>query len=108
MKLVIPNQVSIGARVFRIRWNGALLDPKSTKAELVDKEDLIRLAPGRTALSTFESLMHEIEHEINYLTSDDGEFGSEGRISAQTNFLCQALLSIGIEPDFSKIGEEEK
>ena len=107
MKLVVPPEIWIGARKFRIRWNEVYLSAKGCKGELVDKEDLIRLVPGRSALSTFETLMHEIRHEINYLTSDDADAGLDGKVSAETNFLCQALISVGIEPDFSLIPDEE-
>jgi len=106
MKLIIPPEIPIGARIFHIRFNDKVLGIKEWKGELVDKEDLIRLA-HRSNLSMFETLIHEIKHEISYLTSDEGNPGDEGRNSAETNFLCQSLLSMDVEPDFSQIPEEE-
>lgn len=103
MKLIIPAEFQMGARVFRIRFNGKLLAELGIKAQLVDKEELIRLA-HRSPMSMFESLTHEIHHEAAYLCGDDD--APEGRIMAEANFMAQALISLGIEPDFSHIPEE--
>lgn len=104
MKLIIPAEFQMGVRTFKIRFNDKLLKELGIKAQLVDKEDLIRLA-HRTPLSMFESLIHEIYHETAYLGGDDEP--PERRIMAEANFMAQGLISLGIEPDFSQIPEEE-
>lgn len=104
MKLIIPPEFQMGARTFRIRFNDKLLKELGIKAQLVDKEDLVRLA-HRSPVSMFESLIHEMHHEAAYLCGEDD--APEGRIVAEANFMAQGLISFGIEPDFSQIPEEE-
>jgi len=104
MKLIIPPEFQMGARIFRIRFNDKVLKELDFKAQLVDKEDLVRLT-HRSPLSMFESLIHEMFHEIAYLCGEDD--APESRIIAEANFMAQGLISLGIEPDFSQIPEEE-
>jgi hypothetical protein len=104
MKFVIPPQFHMGARTFRIKRNEKLLKELGYKAQLDDKNDLVRLSE-RSSLSMFESLLHEMLHEAHYLCGS--EDAPEGKILALAGFMAQALVSMGIEPDFSLIGEEE-
>lgn len=104
MKLVIPSEFEMGARTFRLRLNDRLLRELDFKAQLDDKQDLVRQAE-RSPMSMFESLIHEMLHEAHYLCGDGD--APEGKILALSNFMAQGLASLGIEPDFSKIKEEE-
>lgn len=103
MKLIILPNFQMGARTFKIRTNEKLLKELDLKAQLVDKEELVRLSL-RSPLAMFESLMHEMLHEASYLS---GENVSEDKTQPEASFLAQGLISLGIEPDFSQIPEEE-
>lgn len=105
MKLIIPTELQMGVRIFKIRFNDKLLKELGLKAQVADKEDLIRLA-HRSSLSMFESLTHEMLHEAAYLCGEDD--APERRIIAEANFMAQGLVNLGIEPDFSQIPEEEE
>ena len=103
MKLVIPSKVQIGCRTFDIRMNDSLMEELDLKAQLVDSDDLIRMRQ-RSPTSMFESLIHELMHEVFYMCDlQDGE----DSIRPLGVLMTQALMSLGIEPDFSKIPDEE-
>lgn len=101
----VPPSFQMGARTFRVRVNEALLKALNYRAQLEDRNDLVRLSI-RSNLSMFESLIHEMLHEAHYLCGEDD--ASEGKILSLAGFMAQGLISMGIEPDFSLIGEEER
>ncbi|KKN45090.1 hypothetical protein LCGC14_0686720 [marine sediment metagenome] len=101
----IPPTIDIGAREFTLCWNKERLDGGSWKGELISSEEKIRLLPGRSNAATFETLIHEIIHEANYLIGEDPP---EGQVSAKAVFITQALLSMGIAPNFLDLEQEGK
>lgn len=101
MRLIIPPQFQIGCRIFSIRINEKLLQELGYKAQLDDRADLIRLSK-RSPQSMFESLIHEMLHEATYSCHQDSD---DDNIQPLATFLAQALLSLGIEPDFSEVPE---
>ena len=109
MKLVISSEVQIGGNRIRIRRNDKALEITDLRAQYSSSENIIRLSltyagRPRPISQIFESLLHEINHAIDGLYLRDLE---EGQIGALATGQTQALLSLGIEPDFSEIPEEE-
>ena len=108
MKLTIPSQVQLGCRTFRIRISEKILKEVNCKGQLIDKEELIRLS-RRSPASMFESLVHEIMHSIFYMCALDENPGiDESKIIPMSIFFAQAIMSLGVEPVFDEIPEEEK
>ena len=104
MNLVIPSEIQIGAIKYRIVFSDKLLKKMSDRASMNIKEEIIRLQNGCSAAQLFANLMHEIDH----LAEDTAGISQEEQDSiARANLVAQALLSMGIEPDFSQIPEEE-
>lgn len=109
MKLVIPAEVQVGSNKIRIRINEKALDIADLSAQYSTYENIIRLSllyngKLRSIPRVFESFIHEIEHAIDGLYIRELE---ERQIGALASGLAQAFLSLGIEPDFSNIPEEE-
>jgi len=108
MKMMIPHECQIGAHTFKIRWSPKILDIQDAKGGSEYRLDLIvRLMPGRPTTQTFQTLMHEILHLIDMVTLGNDSKITEIEIQALSSGLAQSLLSLGIEPDFSQISEEE-
>lgn len=107
MKLKIPHEFQLGAHTFKIVWSPKLLNAAGAKgqAEYLEKH-IIRLRPGRPSSHTFNSLLHETIHLIDFIYGPDDDI-LEGTTRFLAGGLCQALMSLGIEPDFSDIPEEE-
>lgn len=109
MKLVIPSEVQIGGNKIRIRVNEKALDVAALAAQYSAYENIIRLSfiyegKPRGIARIYESLIHEIIHAIDGLYLRELE---ERQTGALASGLVQAFLSLGIEPDFSQIPEEE-
>lgn len=109
MKLVIPSEIQIGARTIRIRISEKLLEASESSASYTESLSIIRLSlirggKTRSTAEVFESLLHEVAHIIDGLYMRELE---ERQIGVLGSGLAQALLSLGIEPDFSEIPEEE-
>lgn len=104
MKLVIKPECQIGARNIRIVFSDRILDWEENRASENIKEEIIRLHKGQSSAATFDSLIHEAEHIVNYLYAVNEE---ENYTVIHSTGLCQFLLSLGIEPDFSRILEEK-
>ena len=105
MKLVIPSECKIAAFTYSIVTNDKLLEKLEDRASCNIKEQIIRLQKKEVkAEQIFVELLHEIDHLIDDVTGSKTD--EEVRI-AKTNILAQVLLSLGIEPDFSQIPEEE-
>ena len=107
MKLVIPPKCQIGAHIIKIVWSRKLLEVQEARggSEYLG-EIIIRLMPNRPITATFQTLIHEIFHQIDFVyhLKDLGD----DSIQVLSAGLAQALLSLDIEPDFSQIPEEEK
>ena len=104
MKLVIPSEIQVGAVKYRIVFSNKILEKMQDRASLNIKEEVIRLRSGCSAAQLFANLMHEIDH----LAEDTAGISLEEQDSvSRANLVAQALLSMGIEPDFSQIPEEE-
>ena len=110
MKLVIPSEVQIGGNIIRIRHNEEAMRIADLRGQISLSEGIIRLSytfegRPRTTTQLFESLLHEITHAVDHLYMRELE---ERQVGALASGLTQALMSLGIEPDFSQIPEEEK
>ena len=112
MKFTIAPQFTIGARKFRIVFNDFLLAKMRDDASANMLEQIVRLpykgsASGIkvTPEAQFELLLHEIEHTINVIL---GINASERDCTSRATLLAQALISLGLEPDFSQITEEKR
>jgi len=105
MKLVIPPECQIGAHTFKIRWSDQIMKVMEARGGVEYLEKLvIRLKSNRPVSATFQTLIHEATHLVSMLYNPDLKEEDVWTISA---VLCQFLMSIGIEPDFSQIPEEE-
>ncbi len=104
MKLKIPPECQIGAHTFRIRWSDRWLDARGVRGHESCEDQIVRLHTGQSISATFEALIHELDHIIEYTY---GLEGNEKEVITRAAGLCQCLMSLGIEPDFSQIPEEE-
>ena len=106
MKLVIPQLIKIGAHDYQIVWwNKKMQNSAESTAQASAKSQVIRLDPDWSDTMKFEHLIHEVRHQVDYLLNDHDE--TEKRVRAESSYLCQGILSLGIEPDFSQIKEEK-
>jgi len=103
MKLVIPPQCQIGAITFGIRRNDALLHKLDKSGTINSLDQLIRIAHRKVDLE-FLVLIHEAFHGI---IDELGYELDEGCTRALSTGLAIFLTSLGIEPDFSQIPEED-
>ena len=103
-KLLISSECQIGCRTIRIRFSDRVLDWQEHRATENTTEEIIRLHTGQSAAATFETLIHEAKHIADYLYHIEEE---ERNVDITSESLCQFLMSLGIEPDFSQIPEEE-
>lgn len=104
MKLKIPPNGKIGCRTMRIVFSDKRLDWEEKRATESTKDEIIRLHTGQSPAATFETLLHEAKHIANYLYNVEEK---EQSVDIASEALCQFLMSLGIEPDFSDIPEEE-
>lgn len=110
MKLIITPECQIGVHTYKIRINNKALDIANLRANVDYNEQIVRLSTRldgkqRSNSMIFEALLHEFLHPINHLLMG-GEL-TETQHEQISAGLAQALLSLGIEPDFSQIPEEE-
>ena len=103
MKLIIPPKCQIGAHIFKIRWSDKWLDARGVRGHEDCRDQMIRLHTGQSASAAFEALIHELDHVVGYTYGIESE---EAEVIARTAGLCQSLMSLGIEPDFSQIPKE--
>lgn len=105
MKLLIPSRIQIGGNHYQIVWwNKKMQHSAESTAQATAKYQVIGLDPEWSNTMRFEHLIHEIRHLVDFLLSNDT---SESYIRAESSYLSQAILSLGIEPDFSRIKEEK-
>jgi len=110
MKFQILPEIQIGGRKVRIRISERVLQIADLSAQASTYDNIIRLTlhyegHPRNNVVVFESLIHEILHIIDRLYMRELE---ERQVGALSSGLAQALISLGIEPDFSQIPEEER
>lgn len=105
MKLVIPKQISVGPLKYSIVFSDYILGKMDVRASVNLREQVIRLPEKEvTSKARFMFLLHELDHIVNDLGGlRDVE---EKEIEARVTLLAQALLSMGLEPDFSQIQKE--
>lgn len=104
-KLVIPPRCEVGALIFDIVINDQLLRKLDLIGHCSREDEKIYLRSGISDRHKFAILIHEILH---ICTDEAGVQAEEGHIVGVANLLAQALLSLGIELNFSEIIEEEK
>lgn len=107
--LIIPPECQIGGNLMRVRHNEQAMRIAELRGQMSIPEGIIRLSfiydnKPRTTPQLLESFIHEIIHAIDLLYIRELE---ERQVGALASGITQALLSIGIEPDFSQIPEEE-
>lgn len=100
MKFKISPKCQIGPMKFRIVFDEYLMHKMDLSAYCNSREEVICLSTGRSAEQTFTSLIHEIFHICN---DESGNSLEEGQVVGIAYLLSQAILSLGIEPDFSEI-----
>ncbi len=115
MKLVIPVSVKAGHLNYKILFADKVLQIADVRAQVNHTQQEIRLSKygtykashgiERSSAVLLEFLMHEILHIHNNLWCG-GEL-TEQQTEAISAGLAQSLMSLGIEPDFSQIPEEE-
>ena len=91
----------------RIRWNKELLEHANNDAEFSYRKMVIRLNPARPHSVIFEGLIHELRHAGDSIFGFEAKADPERVVTGESAALTQALISLGIEPDFSEIREEE-
>ena len=104
MKLIISSECQVGAHTFKIRWSDKWLDARGVRGYEDCKDQIIRLHTGQSISATFEALIHELGHVVEYTYGLDSK---EEEVVVRAAGLCQSLMSLGIEPDFSQIPEEK-
>lgn len=106
MKLKILPEVQIASHIYRIVFSTKFLEETDARGQSNATEQVIRLSnlPGRSDRQKFETLIHEIDHQNNYQFGIDAD---EKVVTVRGEALTISLLSLGIEPDFSEIPEEE-
>lgn len=115
IRLVIPPECQAGAHNYKIAFSDKALQIADIRAQVDHASQIIRLSRYGTNVTTrtiprsvtvlFESFLHELLHIHNHLWC--GGDLTEQLIEAISAGLSQSLLSLGIEPDFSEIPEEE-
>lgn len=108
MKLIIPPECEIGANKVKIRHNEEAMRIADLRGQMSQAESIIRLSftyDGcvRANPQVFESLLHEIIHWVDHLYIRELK---EEQVGALACGIAQALLSMGIEPDFSQVPGE--
>jgi len=114
MKLVIPDIVESGHLDYRIIFDDKSLQVADSRAQVNYAEQTIRLSKygtyssdrgtHRSPAAILEALLHELLHVHNNLWCADEL--TEQQVEALAAGLTQSLISLGIEPDFSRIPEE--
>ena len=106
MKLIILSECQIGAHTFKIVWSPKILDIQDARGGSEYREIIIiRLQPNRKPTATFQTLIHEAIHMGDSIFGRD-DIG-EGTVRLLGGVLAQFFISLGIEPDFSQIKDEE-
>lgn len=109
-KLVIPSEIKISPLNFKIRWNDRYLLVRGCSGEMLLADETIRIPHWLSPEFTFYHLIHEGLHAIRRLHGLELEAkeDEEREVTDLSTGITDFLLSLGIEPDFSKILEEEK
>ena len=103
MKLQIQLTVQTAGLTYNIVFNKYLLEKMDDRASCNLKEQIIRLRRDMSNEYLFANLIHEIDH----IAEDTAGIEiNENETTARANLIAQAIMSMGIEPDFSLIPEE--
>lgn len=107
MKLIIPSECQIGSLIFEVCWNDDLLRRLDLVGQINSKDQRLRLA-HRKSDQNFLNLIHEAIHGICMeLGIESYKDNPEAFTDALSTGITIFLRSLGIEPDFSQIKEEE-
>lgn len=104
MKLVIPPECQVVNRHYSIRFSENMLRSADARAQSDHIMQVIRLSRKRPDVQKLEELIHEGLESIQDCLNLELPHNT---IIALSPTLAQFLLSLGIEPDFSQIPEEE-
>lgn len=100
----IPPSCQIGAITYRIVASDQVLDALDVRGQITSDDETIRLAFGkRSAPQIFATLVHEFVHSAAHETGHELE---EGAVAGIASGVAQALLSMGLAPDFGDIPAE--
>ncbi len=103
MKLVIPPVIQIGPLKYSVVFSNKLMDKLSDRSSVNVKEQIIRLQDETSNEQLFANFIHEVDHVAEDTVGiETNEQNTVGR----ANLMAHALLSMGIDPDFSKIPQE--
>ena len=105
MKLVIQPECQVGPVKLRITHNNQILHKMDLSGHYSSRDETIYLASGISAEQIFNILVHELLH---ICSDESGADLEENQITGTSYLLTQALLSLGIEPDFSQLPKEGK
>ena len=108
-RIVIPPEIQLGPHTYKIRFNEKLCRAADIRSQVSHSDQIIRLDPGRDKemrrnTMLMDELLHEIIHPIDNMYCSGNI--SEQQIEALSAGLAQALLSLGVEFDFSQIPQE--
>lgn len=115
MKVIISPECQAGHLTYKIVFNDKALQIADLRGQVDHAGQIIRLSKHGTFTTTrgiprstavlFEMLLHELFHIHNHLWC--GGDLTEQQIEAMASGSAQSLLSLGFEPDFSQIPNEE-
>lgn len=103
MKIVIPAVIKIGPLDISVVFSDTLMEKMNDRSSCNIKEQIIRLRSGCSNDQLFANLIHEVDHIVEDVAGIDTK---ENSTIGRANLMAQALLSMGIEPDFSQIPKE--
>lgn len=101
MKVTVNPTVQIGCITFDIKFDDVVLKHDRLRGSVREEDQTIRLSHKKPD-QTWAILCHELTHQC---ANDSGLTLSEGEIAGFATLLAQAIQSLGITPDFSKIPE---
>ena len=104
MKLLIPPEINVGPLTFQIVFNEKLLKKMHDRASANVTEQKIRLPRETSDEQCFVLLIHELDHAAE---DNCGIDFNEQNTCSRSSLIAQALMSMGLEPDFSQIPEEK-
>ena len=96
----IPDYVTVGAVSFKILFNTDMVKKLDDRAFVSFKDQEIWLRDDMTDSQLLTNLLHEIKHVVD---DTAGIEIRESEVVATGNLMAQALISMGIRPDFSGI-----
>lgn len=105
MKWIVPPEFEMGACKYKIFRSQKVLEKLESAGHLSVSDEHILLpdkdlSPERMLVCLF----HELDHLANNTIGVDQD---EREVDGRANMMAQAILSMGIEPDFSQVPKAE-